>query len=106
MPLTVIAQVTFNEDNPQALAKYLDATTPLLESVNARITNRFRISESVVGESLSEWVLLVEYPDRAAVNSVFNSIEYQEIIPIRDQAFLSYQVSLVSRDHDVVEDLS
>jgi len=39
--------------------------------------------------------VMVEYPDRAAVDTVFESPEYKAVIPIRDIAFADYQVTVV-----------
>ncbi len=45
MPVKVIALVTFNEDQSRALAAYLDATGPLLESVGAKTVQQFTVKE-------------------------------------------------------------
>lgn len=95
-PVTVIALVTIAEDNPMALAEYFRVTGPLLERAGARITKRFQVNEAVVGGAPAQSVLMVEYPSRAAVDMVFGSPEYQSIIPVRNKAFLTYQVSIVS----------
>ena len=95
-PVTVIALLTIAENAPMALAEYLRVTAPLLERAGARITKRFQISEMVAGTAPAQSVLMVEYPSRAAVDQVFNSPEYKSIIPIRDKAFLTYQVSIVT----------
>jgi uncharacterized protein (DUF1330 family) len=91
----VIALVTVCDECPAELAAYFKATTPLLERVGARIVQRFAINEVVVGRRPARSVVLVEYPDRAAVDAVFESPEYKAIIPIRDLAFLDYHVSIL-----------
>lgn len=96
MTVKVIALVTINEDAPRALARYLEVTTPLLEEVGARITQRFEIGEGVVGDVPGQTVLVVDYPDRAAVDRVFGSAAYAAVRPIRDRAFLDYSVSVVT----------
>ena len=95
MPVTVIALVTLREDRPLDLAAYLAATAPLLERAGARIVQRFKVSEVVAGKRPAQTVVIVEYPDRAAVDMVFGSLEYQRIIPYRDRAFCDYHVSVV-----------
>ncbi len=95
-PVTVLALVTFAEDQPMALAEYLRVTTPLLERVGARITKRFSVAEMVVGAAPAQSMVIVEYPSRAAVDHVFGSAEYAAIIPVRDKAFLTYHISIVS----------
>lgn len=93
-PVTVIALVTIAEDAPRALAAYLEVTTPLLERAGARIIKRFAMQEQIVGRAPVQSAVIVEYPNRAAVDMVFNSPEYRRIIPIRDKAFLRYHVSI------------
>lgn len=95
MPVTVLALLTINEDQPVALAAYFHATMPLLTKAGARIVKRFRITDAVVGVTQAQTVVLVEYPSRAAVDQVFASPEYRAIIPIRDIAFTQYTISIV-----------
>ncbi len=94
--VTVMALVTFAEDQRMALAEYLRVTAPLLERALARITNRFVIREMVVGVTPAQSVLMVKYPNRAAVNQVFDCPAYKSIIPVRDCAFLSCKISIVT----------
>lgn len=96
MSVTIVALVTINEDEPQALAKYLAVTMPLLEKAGAKIVQRFEVQEMVVGHRPAKTIMVVEYPDRSAIDWVFKSAEYQSVKEIRDVAFLDYQVSIVS----------
>lgn len=98
MTVTVIAMVTVNENQPMALAQYLQATGPLLESAQAKIVRRFKVEEPVVGQKPSQTMIVVEYPDRAAVDYVFQSDIYKSITEVRDLAFETYQVSIVTND--------
>jgi uncharacterized protein (DUF1330 family) len=95
MPVTVIALVTVREDRPADLAAYMEATAPLLARAGGRIVQRFKVSEVVAGRRPAQTVLIVEYPNRAAVDAVFGSLDYQRIIPYRDRAFSEYHVSVV-----------
>ena len=102
MSVLVLALVTINEAEPYALAKYLDATIPLLDEVGAKIIQRFDVNEVVVGRRPAHSVMIVEYPDREAVDKVFTSATYKSIVPYRDKAFLDYHISVVVGD---VEDI-
>ena len=95
MVVTVVALVTVREDRPVDLAAYLGATAPLLAKAGARIVKRFKVNEVVAGRSPAQTVVIVEYPDRAAVDLVFASEEYKKIIPYRDRAFSNYHVRVV-----------
>ncbi|KPP88639.1 MAG: hypothetical protein HLUCCA08_17785 [Rhodobacteraceae bacterium HLUCCA08] len=95
MTATVIALVTLREDQQLALSEYLRVTEPLLKKAGGRVVKRFEINEVIVGHRPARSVVIVEYPDRAAVDSVFESPEYKGIIPVRDIAFADYHVSIV-----------
>lgn len=95
-PVTVIALVTVNDDEAWALADYFRVTGPLLERAGARIIKRFEVSEMVVRGLPAQSVVIVEYPSREAVDMVFGSPEYAAITPVRDRAFLTYAISIVS----------
>lgn len=94
MTVTVVALLSINEDDPAALAEYFRITTPLLERARARIVKRFILQEVIVGRRPAQMAVIVEYPDRAAVDMVFQSGEYRSAIPARDRAFLTYEVSI------------
>ena len=97
MTVTVLAMVTLAENQGAALARYLEVTAPLLERANAKVIKMFDLSEAVVGDRPAKRMILVEYPDRAAVDLVFNSQEYKDLVPIRDAAFSSYDISIAEQ---------
>ena len=94
MSVTVLAMVTFAENQGAALSHYLEVTTPFLERANASVTKMFDLNEAVVGHQPAKRIIIVEYPNRAAVDVVFNSDEYRALIPTRDIAFTSYVISI------------
>lgn len=96
MTVRLIALVTINEDQPMALAKYLEITTPVLDRVGAKITSRYQLEDQIVGKRPAQTVIVVEYPTRQAVEDVFGSAEYKRAIPFRDIAFSEYRVSMIS----------
>ena len=88
-------------------AKFEDGrvTGPLLERAGAEIVKRFSVNEVVVGHRPAKTVVIVKYPSRAAVESVFGSPEYQAIKPVRDRAFSDYHVSIASDEDNQAEDV-
>lgn len=105
MAVTVVALVTVNDDEPWALGEYFRVTGPLLERAGAEIVKRFTVNEVVVGHRPAKTVVIVKYPSRAAVESVFGSPEYQAIKPVRDRAFSDYHVSIASDEDSQAEDV-
>lgn len=98
MTVSVIALLSINESEPQALGEYFRITTPVLDRARARIVKRFLLNKAVVGNRPARMAVIVEYPDHAAVDLVFQSSEYRQAIPFRDKAFLNYKVSVCVGD--------
>lgn len=98
MTVTVVALLSINEAEPAALGEYFRITTPLLDRAKARIVRRFTLNEALVGKRPAQMAVIVEYPDRAAVDMVFQSDAYRSAIPYRDKAFLKYEVSVAEGD--------
>lgn len=104
MTVTVVALLTINEAEPAALAEYFRITSPVLQRAKAKMVKRFRLAEVIVGSRPAEMAVIVEYPDRAAVDMVFKSAEYASAIPARDRAFLKYEITIgVGDDAPAVE---
>lgn len=97
MTITVIGLVTVAKGEDAALAQYLEVSARLLERANAVVTKRFAVNEAVIGSGTVKSVIMVEYPSREAVDAVFLSEEYQALIPIRDRAFASYDISIAEQ---------
>lgn len=95
MAVIVFALTTVNPDDLEALSMYLGTTRPLLEEAGAEIIQGYEISDTIVGEKLPEMATIVRYPDREAVDKVFQSAEYHALKEIRQRAFLSYQIGIV-----------
>lgn len=93
--VTVLAFVTISEDAPDALAAYFSVTDPLLKRAGARIVKRFAVNDVVIGSNPSQTVVIVEYPSREAVDSVFKSPEYAAVRAVRDRAFSTYAITIV-----------
>lgn len=98
MSVTVCAILRLNEDEPEALGKYFEITTPLMDTAQATIRQRFTTQSTVVGDNPPEMVVLVDYPSIEAVENLFSSAEYQQAKPYRDKAFSLYSVSVVAQD--------
>lgn len=99
--IQVIASLTTNPNEPDALQSYLDVAQELLARVGARMSQKIVFGDSVVGEQASEMILVVDYPSYKAIDDVFQSPEYRDIIETRDKAFLKYNICIVD-DNELV----
>lgn len=93
--IQLIASLSIDESEPEALQKYFETANPLIERYGGRVVSKFDVGQSIVGKKPSELLMLVEYPSRASVDALFNSEEYKSIIPFRDTAFRVYNICLV-----------
>ncbi len=94
----VLASLRVNPDHPKALQMYLASAMPLIEAAGGRVAKQIELGEQIIGEEGSTMALLVNYPNREAVDAVFSSPEYQKLIPVRELAFLSYNVAIVENE--------
>jgi uncharacterized protein (DUF1330 family) len=99
----VIASLKVNPDQLDAVEEYFSTMMPIAEKIGARVLQKIEIREPIVGGTEMETILQVEYPDRKSVSKVFDSVEYKQLIPVRDRAFLKYDVCIVGTD--VMQDI-
>lgn len=96
MTVYVIACLSVNPDANDDYQTYLSVALPLMEKVGGKVTQQFPVGDVVVGDKVAESIMVVEYPNLAAIDALFQSDEYKAIIPVRDRAFSTYNVSIVS----------
>ena len=96
MTVLVVGLVSINPNEQDALAEYMRVTTPLLEQVGAKVVQQFQVDKTVVGEPIAQSMMVVEYPSLEAMDCVFGSDAYKAVIPFRDRAFDTYNVSVVN----------
>ncbi len=96
--IQVVASLTINPDEPEALESYFAAAMPLIENAGATVAQQIELGDPIVGETPSQLLMLVDYPSLDAVDAVFRSPAYQSMIPIRDRAFLKYNICYVSNN--------
>ncbi|WP_300029774.1 DUF1330 domain-containing protein [uncultured Roseobacter sp.] len=101
MTVTLMALLSVDEDAQEDLAIYMRATSPLLKRAGAVIRQRFRVNSVVVGNQPARSVVIVDYPDQRAVDSVFQSPEYAAVKENRDRAFPFYQITVLQNDAPV-----
>lgn len=95
MAVRVLALLSFNKIEGDALAEYLKLTEPLINRAQGKVVSNFPIAQSATGPEHVETALIVEYPDNDAVRSVFESKEYELAKPYRDKAFSYYSVTVI-----------
>lgn len=102
--IQVVASLTINPNEPEALQKYFEVTMPLIKKVGAKVAQKIELGEAVIGDNPAKILMLVDYPTYDAVDAVFKSPEYLSIIDQRDKAFLNYNVCIVSKNELVADE--
>lgn len=93
MTVQVVAITSINANAGDALDRYMGVVGPLMESVGAKVVNRYELLDSIAGSNDIQYVSFIEYPDEASLKLVFDSDEYRSLVEVKRQAFSKYQVS-------------
>ena len=83
--LTIVA--TINPVGKEELAYYLSKVGELYHEVNAKPVNKFKVTKSLIGNYTPSLVSIMEFPNMEALNQVFESDAYKELLPFREKAF-------------------
>lgn len=89
----LIGQVTIKR--PELWAEYTRQVPATLVPWGAELVFRGKQVAALAGQNPHPDVVVIRFPDMAAVNQWFSSAAYQSLIPLREQAadvvLLSYQ---------------
>lgn len=92
MTVQIVAMTKLNPDANAAVDEYLEVVGRLMSVAGAKLVERFELHGSIVGNDDFQYVSIVDYPDQAAVDSVFGSSEYLALETVKKTAFARYQV--------------
>lgn len=96
MSVKLIVMTTLDPNEPEALNEYLAVAGPLTENAGAKLLERHETTKVIHGESVAQFIMILEYPSVEAIETLFDSQEYKSIIKARDKAFTSYQVAILA----------
>lgn len=83
--VTIVA--TVNPNGKEELAYYVQKVGELYQQVNAVSVNKFKVTEPLIGDYTPSLVSIMEFPNRKALNDVFDSETYKNLLPYREKAF-------------------
>ena len=81
--MSVILIVNTNVKNPEAYEEYKALARPLVERNGGRYLVRGGPHEVIEGSWNPTRLVVIEFPDKQAFESFYNSPEYQEVMKIR-----------------------
>lgn len=95
MSVRVVACLSPNPQETDAMAAYFEVALSLISKAGGKVIQDYNIDQAIIGPKPADKVLIVEYPDLATLNAVFQSDAYQAVIPHREKAFTQYSVSVI-----------
>lgn len=84
MSAYLIGQISVKDG--QLWQKYVTGVTESLAQFDATIVFRGKRSSVLAGENERDLVVVIEFSDRASLESWFNSEKYQSLISLRDNS--------------------
>lgn len=93
---TIIVTAVFNPDQMASAQEYMQRAVPMLINGGGEIIRRVKVERAVVGDQGYNACLVMDFSSANAVDAVFNSDEYAEIIPLRETGFKSMNIVIAS----------
>ncbi|MEO0636029.1 MAG: DUF1330 domain-containing protein [Pseudomonadota bacterium] len=91
MTVTAFFTVVPNPEAGEALQAYSEKAGPMLVAAGGTNGRRVEIGDAIVGENPGfAMAMMMDFPSREALEGVFTSDAYQEVIPLREAAFASF----------------
>ena len=78
---------TVNPEGKEALGQYLAGAGPLFQAGGGTPFGRFQLTDQIAGNAKANVSAIMEFPSADAIKEIFDSAAYQELIPLRNQAF-------------------
>ncbi len=83
-----------NPQEQESFTHYSTQINQMYEDVGAVVTERFPIAQTLLGEEKPSFIMVVEFPNQQALQQLFTSEEYKELVPYREKAFSKLNVFL------------
>jgi uncharacterized protein (DUF1330 family) len=97
MNVIVVVTAKVNMNNPESAQKYFQGAGKLIGEVGGNVIKKATVLKNIAGTTDYDRVVLFEFPSSEAVDQVFTSDAYNELIPARDEAFYSISISLAAQ---------
>lgn len=94
--ITIVVTAVFNQEKMPAAQQYMQRAIPLLINGGGEVICRVKAERAVVGDSKYNACLVMNFPSADAVEAVFDSEAYAEIIPLREAGFKSMDIVIAS----------
>jgi uncharacterized protein (DUF1330 family) len=84
--------------DPGKFEKYLRKAVPMIERFGGHYLTRAGSHEVLEGDWRPDRVMVIEFPDMAAIKAFYHSLEYQPLIALRRSAATDVIIAAEGRD--------
>jgi len=84
---TLIVLSTARHDGEDALISYVEQVIPMIIDAGGTPIKRLHVSDVVCGNANVEFVFVADFEDASTIRRLFDSAEYQALLPVRDRGF-------------------
>ena len=95
--IVMIVLAFLNPSETEAFDAYVTGIRAQYEQVGATSV-RHDIHQTLVGEQQPDFIMVVEFPNPQAVQQLFTSKAYQQLVPYRKKAFKKLEVFLSQKE--------
>ena len=90
---TLVVTATPNPGEMESVQGYLQGVMPLLMGAGGNLVKRLKVEENINGNPVG-MVLVMDFDSPDAITEMFDSDEYQALIPVRDKGFTQMNIHL------------
>ncbi len=88
----MIVNGTLNSKEQVAYEHYVSSTGPIFKKFEGKLLEKYKISKTIVGNQITQFVVVMEFPNDEAIKNVFECEEYKVLLPYREKAFVNLSV--------------
>ena len=89
---TLIVLSTPRDGGGHALGRYVERVMPMLITAGGQAVKRVGVRDVIAGRADVGFVIVMDFKDAATIRALFDSDEYQALIPLRDQGFAAMDI--------------
>ena len=90
---TLVVTAVPNPDEMASVQEYLQGVVPLFAGTGGKVVKRMKHDRAIHGRPAG-MVLVMDFDSADAITSMFDSAEYQALVPARDRGFAEMNISL------------
>ena len=75
-----------NVKDTDKMAEYISQAAPLIKAYGGKVIAKGQVQTLLAGNLKAEAIAVAEFPNGKTIDNFYNSVAYQAIIPLRDQA--------------------